>query len=172
MRLLLFLSIVLFTSCVTQKRCAEKYPPEVSVKDSIIEKEVITYRDTTIIIPGDTVQIIDTIPCPGIVYKKKATSKSGHTTIDVSIDNGKLKVDCKTDSLQQVIDSLATIFKDRQHFKTTTVTYPVPVEIVKYKTPKWAWYLLAFNVVFFGWKYRGFIVGGASKLLNIIKKVV
>ncbi|MCO5238882.1 MAG: hypothetical protein M9904_02395 [Chitinophagaceae bacterium] len=138
MRILSVLLIVIFTSCITQKKCAERYPPHLETKDSIVEKEEIVYRDTTIAIPGDSVGIRDTIPCPDVDYYKEG--KIGRTSVKVNISKGKIKVDCKSDSLQYVIDSLASIHKTKEVFHSETKG--VPIEVVKYKTPSWCWWYL------------------------------
>ena len=66
----LILTIVLASSCVTQKRCFEKFPPEVKTDTVFYEvvRDSIVYRDTTIILtlPGQTV--IDSIFIkPGVI---------------------------------------------------------------------------------------------------------
>jgi hypothetical protein len=53
--ILLILPLFLFASCVTQKRCAQKFPPQIITKTETITETV--YRDTTIYvhIPADTI---------------------------------------------------------------------------------------------------------------------
>lgn len=141
MRLLMgLIAMLLFASCVTRKKCADRYPPQIVSKDSVIERETVSYRDTTILVPGDRVHMTDTIPCPDVVYKKTVTSKTGRTKASVTIDRGKLNVDCKTDSLQATIDSLKTIIREKEKYATQTITIEVPV--IKYKIPGWIWLLL------------------------------
>lgn len=91
------------TSCITQKKCFEKFPPQIITKDSIVVKDTVIYRDTTITLPGDTLQINDTIPCPNVNINRVVKSKNGKTTATVSIKNGKLQVECKTDSLRLLL---------------------------------------------------------------------
>lgn len=150
------ISVFVFSSCVTRKRCAEKFPPQIVTKDSIIEKEIITYRDTTITVPGDSVQIHDSIPCPDVVYKKTATSKGGKTTATVSINRGKLSVSCKTDSLRAVVDSLVTVDKTREVYKTETVIHEVPV--IKYKVPRWVWWYILLSIGYAVFENRNLII--------------
>lgn len=63
---ILFLLPVLlfFAACNPCKRLARRCPPEIITKDSIIERETVEYRDTTLFvhIPGQ--HIIDSIPIP------------------------------------------------------------------------------------------------------------
>ena len=59
--LLLILTVVIFSSCMTQKRCAERFPPQI-VKETETITEIV-YRDTTVYvqIPADTVKLTDTM---------------------------------------------------------------------------------------------------------------
>lgn len=57
---------ILMMGCATQKRCFDKWPPEVGTDTIVVE--TIQYRDTIIEIylPGDTIykEVALTIPCP------------------------------------------------------------------------------------------------------------
>jgi hypothetical protein len=48
---------LLLSGCVTQKRCDQKFPPQLITSDSVITNTITIYRDTTIYVylPGDTV---------------------------------------------------------------------------------------------------------------------
>lgn len=166
------LLLTLFYSCASQKRCAKLFPPQVEIKDSVIEKETIVYRDTTITIPADSVGIHDTIPCPDVVYNKKVVSSSGKITAAVNIKNGKIIVDCKADSLQREIDSLTTITRQKEKYRTVTTVIEKPVEVVKTKVPRWVWWLVAFNVLYFAIKYRSKLKIALSWLVALLKKFV
>ena len=56
---LLLMLLVSFTSCITQKKCQRRYPPEVITETKVVEKEKIVYRDTVIYreIPGKEVRV-------------------------------------------------------------------------------------------------------------------
>jgi hypothetical protein len=151
-------TIVFFMSCVTQKRCLQKFPPQIITKDSTVIKDSTIYRDTTITIPGDSTTIHDSLPCPDVKYHKVAKSKSGRTTATVDINNGKLTVNCKTDSLQQKIDSLKTHIRSMERYRSEVKLVPVP----KYKTPAWCWWLVGANVLFIVWRIR-------KPILSIVK---
>ena len=107
MRLLFLISILSFlmTSCVTQEKCNRLFPPTVTVKDSIITKETIKWKDTTITIPGERVVIKDFVWCDSLrkAQLPKKSVKSGSLTATVEIKDGEIKVDCKAASLQKVI---------------------------------------------------------------------
>ena len=163
MRIILFIIIAAsFTSCISQKKCNDRYPPQIITKDSVVEREVVTYRDTTITVPGDSVKIHDTIPCPDVVYHKEVKSKSGRTTAKVDINKGTLTVECKTDSLQRVIDSLASVIKTKEVYKTTTVIKEKPV--TKYRIPKWCWWYIGITLGYFVWTFRSPITAFIKKL--------
>ena len=94
-----FLIALSLTSCVTQNRCYKKYPPE--VKDSIVYREVIVPRDTTIYLPGEVLVVQDHAYCDSLnrAQMPKKTVKAGRLNATVEIKNGELKVECKEDSL-------------------------------------------------------------------------
>ena len=67
---LIFISLLLLSSCVTQRRCLQKFPPVVSSDTVYYEttRDSIVYRDTTIIITLAGQTVIDSIFIkPGIV---------------------------------------------------------------------------------------------------------
>lgn len=145
-----FFAIAFFTSCVTQKRCLLKFPPQIITKDSTVVKDSTIYRDTTITIPGDSTTIHDSLPCPDVKYHKEAKSKSGRTTATVDINNGKLTINCKTDSLLHRIDSLKTHIRSLERYRSEIKLVPVPED----KTPTWCWWLLGANVLLIVWRIR------------------
>src|SRR5215831_9699124 len=115
-------------SCITQKRCLQKFPPQIVTKDSVVVKDTtlyVTLRDT---IPGDSVLLHDSIPCPDVQYHKEVKSPSGRTTAKVDIDKGRLTVDCKVDSLNRVIDSLQVKLKTTEAYHSEVKTVQIPVE--------------------------------------------
>lgn len=149
MKKIIAAGILLLTlaSCVTQKRCLQKFPPQIVTKDSIVVKDTtvyVTLRDT---IPGDSVVLHDSIPCPDVQFHKEVKSPSGRTTAKVDINKGKITVDCKIDSLNRVIDSLQVKLKTTEAYHSEVKTVEVPV--IKKRTPVWAWVLLVGIVLYF-----------------------
>lgn len=141
------------TGCATQKRCSEKYPPAVIIHDSITTETVVDYRDTIIHIPGkyitvteyikDTVTLIDTV-----------ISKD-NTHLSLLFHNGILTASCKADSLQMVISSLRSVLQKISRNNEKTIK--IPVEVIKYRVPKWAWWLLGINtllLLYKGYRWR------------------
>ena len=68
--LILLAAITMLSGCVTQRRCNDKYPPvqSVNVKDSVVIREEIRYRDSTIymVFPIPKTVVRDSVV---IVYK-------------------------------------------------------------------------------------------------------
>lgn len=155
--LLIILSIFLLTSCVTQRKCAAKFPPQIT--STTIIKDSVVYRDTTITVPGDTVTFTDSIPCPDVVYEKTQKSEKGTVKATVKIKDGKISVKCEVDSLNMVIRNLQYRLRTIEKEKTIAVQVPV----LK-KTPWWKSALqliygiviAAILLVVFLWLYRVF----------------
>ena len=134
--LLFILSIGYLSSCVTLKRCNEKYPPQVITKDSIIYKKGETvYKDTTVYVylKADTVYQVEQI----YVFKDSATGlfKSDTSELKTSlaesyawVDKGLLQhlliqndsiIEYKIDSAIQVTDN------KWESYHSEVKTYPV-----------------------------------------------
>jgi hypothetical protein len=64
-RALIFISLLL-SSCVTQKRCLERFPPASDTLSIVEIRDTIIFRDTTILIhlPGEILIDSVIIPCP------------------------------------------------------------------------------------------------------------
>jgi len=96
----LFWTIIVLTltaSCVTQKRCNRRFPvsPETIIKDSIVYKERIAYKDTTIFVklPSDTVYKKDTITIVnGYVYVAPIYAESKMASAKAWIRQNKLNL--------------------------------------------------------------------------------
>lgn len=86
--IVLFCGLILISSCVTKKRCAEKFPPEITSFDSSSSTVKIIYRDTLVhdTIPGDTVIVeveADCDPVTGKLLNKPYTTVYSDKFIDV-----------------------------------------------------------------------------------------
>src|SRR4051812_42534775 len=97
MKYLYILLAVCLCSCVTQKKCAKFFPPGTDTKDSVVEKETITYRDTTIVMPGDTVVTVYTMECPE-AKEIHDTVRDGSSRLTVDFAKGKLTTKCDCDA--------------------------------------------------------------------------
>lgn len=164
--------ITILTLIISLASCSKKMlPPKettVVIKDSIIERERIVYRDTVITLPGDTTEISFAIPCPEVVVDQKASN--GRMKLTVKSDGkGNVKVNCNSDSLILVIKGLETIIKEKEKYNSnkTTIKIPYPVEVIKTKRPKsWWWLLLIFIGETF-WIFRKPIIGLVKKIFGI-----
>lgn len=64
-KLLLIIPIIFFASCVTQKACDKKFPPQVNTIDSVVYREVLVPHDTLI---QTFYEITDTIVYDSTVF--------------------------------------------------------------------------------------------------------
>lgn len=143
--LFLLLTIVLAS-------CCKRFVPTTTtdVKDSVYERTIIQYHSDTIRLSGDTVTLTRQISCPDVQVEEHQTK--GRTKLDVSLKNGLLKVDCHTDSLLHMIDSLETRITEKNRVRTETITIRQPVEVIKYRVPAWCWWLMAGVLAYIGGK--------------------
>lgn len=108
------IGLAFFNSCVTQRRCLEKFPPEATIEI----RDSISFRDTTIYvpIPADTIRDSIAVECPEITPGSPAPKPKNTKPVTVEnrwskatawIENGKLKLDLMTNdtTLAFVIDS-------------------------------------------------------------------
>jgi hypothetical protein len=98
------LMVAALSSCITQHKCNERYPLQLtdSIKTETVYKDVLIHD--TIVVDGREIVIHDSVPCPELNYFKE-TRKNGLTE-SVKIFKGVITATCKQDSLQLVIDSL------------------------------------------------------------------
>lgn len=145
--LLLASVALLMCSCVTQKKCEEKFPPVVNKSDSINTVETIIYKDTTVrdTIPGDTIKVPVPIECDPTTNKplnKKASIIYTDQFVDVSF--GVLNNVPWTEVIRKPIyrDYLFhKIYAEklREHFsKSNSVT-----TVTKTIVPWWVWVICA-----------------------------
>lgn len=157
---------------ITLAGCSKKMMPPAETKikiiDSIVEREKTVYRDTTIVLPGDTTEIYFAIPCPDVVVNEKVSKGNMHLTAK-SDGKGNVKINCSSDSLKLVIKGLETIIKEKEkyHANTTVQKIPYPVEVIKYKKPKSWWWLLLIVCGETFWIFRKPILGLIKKLFGL-----
>ncbi|MFL5747224.1 MAG: hypothetical protein ACJ751_21295 [Niastella sp.] len=148
--------MALLFSCKTSKPVIDQ------VKDSTVVKYY--YRDSVITLPGDTVQLITSVPCPDAKWQAKA--KNGRTMLVASLNKGELSIDCKQDSLLLRISLLE---KELERKTNTIVHVPVPQEVIQYRTPWWAKIALAVSLLFitaFCIKNWRLVVAGAKAIIQ------
>ena len=152
----------LFSSCITAKKCNRLYPPSITIKDSIIEKEKLVIRDTIIYrdLPKDTVKIEKIVYIKnGIVNMPETTAQNGIVSALARIINNKLSVmGWINDST--IFFELKGAITERDKYKEiisqTTITPPA-IEINK--LTQWQIFqmwlgriLLIITIVYFGFK--------------------
>jgi hypothetical protein len=137
--LLLFAIVYTVVMTVTLSGCkaVRVVQIETVTKDSIIFKDhYVTIQVPPTRIPGDTVKLTDTVPCPDAQWKGSKKSKSGRTTVSASLDKGLLSIDCAVDSLLHENDSLKAVVKNMESYKTVATT-----ETVEVPTPYVPWWV-------------------------------
>jgi hypothetical protein len=158
--LLIILSASLVMSC--QRHSIPPQINPVDITDSVSTMEKVVYRDTTIIIPGATIQIHDTIPCKGVIYHVQKDSAGVEATVD--LNKGVLTVTCKEDSLRKVLLNMASDYISLYKQKNTTIRITVPGPVItKWYIPKWVWYVLGADALYIiWWALSVFILPGFS----------
>ncbi len=152
MRIIKFILIALsLGSCITQQKCAERFPPQIFTRDSIVIKDTVLVIHDTIRLSAQSVTIHDSIPCPQLNYHESTTSKG--LTETVVIRNGVLTATCHEDSLIKIIKTLKE-FKTKSDFSTKTTIQKTYVE--HWYNP-WSLYISIAAIVGFAvWIYLKF----------------
>lgn len=139
----LFISLI---GCVTQERCAERFPPRSSTNDTTITIIKDSIRHDTVYIPGMELVFGADIPCPDAVFHK--TETKGHLTGSVNIKKGKVTFKCAADSLQAIIEVKDRIITTLQSRNETVVTPPIPLP---WWVPYAGWYFVITSPLLVAW---------------------
>jgi len=112
--------LILFSSCVSQKKCISKFPPEtIKVRyDSIVIKDSVIYKDRIInhVIKADTVYKDVIIPVPAELNIPPITSENDYAKAKAWIHNSRLKL--QLEQKDQVIQfKLDSADKEVRHWK-------------------------------------------------------
>lgn len=117
MKNLIILSlIVLFSGCVTQKRCNLKFP-QVASYDSIYIQQLDTVK---IILPGDSLIVETKVPCDNF----ELITENGKLTSALKVVNGILsqRINIKPDTVTKFVTNTIT--------KTSIVKVPEKIKFV------------------------------------------
>jgi hypothetical protein len=126
-KLIIFAVIIaaaLLQSCDGAKRIQnklDKYCKLCPNKDSTVT--VIEYRDTTITLPGETVEVIDSVYCDslGNVYSIRLSEREGKiATLETELRNNRYRSRAVVDTVYKTIKG-NTVYVDRTQTKTITV---------------------------------------------------
>jgi len=155
-------------SCVTEKQRL-KICKNCPVRDSIIVKETIVKKDTTIYLTQlVTEPIYLENPCALLCdsfgklkpfYLKE--KKNGITKV-VSTENGSLKIDCKADSLELVLKGLITERSKVSETHSTRI-------IENFRTTQWQDFLLVSSYIFWALLIAYLIYRGIKLWLKMYK---
>jgi len=101
--------LILFSGCVTQKRCLKKFPPETIIErhDSIVIHDTTIYKDVVIYdtIPGDTQYVEKIIPIKENVVILPVERENAYARAKAWVEDTKLKLELiqKEQEIQRII---------------------------------------------------------------------
>ncbi len=126
-RILLFTALLFLTSCITEKKCWKKYPPNVVVKDSIVYKvKEVTFYDT-LVIYADTVTSTDTVyldKLTGLITSNKLYSETEYANATAQVINSKLFLE-----LVQKDTAIERLLKENIQYKEVYKTKTVELKV-------------------------------------------
>jgi hypothetical protein len=162
--LYILLVAITATSCITQRKCNAKFPPQIIVKDSVVQiiKDSIIVKDSLITVKGETITyteyIRDTLVFIDTIIKQ------GNVSLQLKANKGKLTAICKADSLQLLVQMLRRQLLTITHSKATqqTIVQPTPKPIAY--IPKWVWYCLAISILTTAYIFRKPLITVLNKL--------
>lgn len=144
MRILPLSLVVLLFGCVTQQKCLEKFPPQVTTIEHTHDS-IVTVIDT-VLVPFQELVFDTASPCPPQVDYNRTVTRSGLTT-SVTIKDGKLSVKCTADSLQAIVNA------QREYITKTIRETLKPADI----SVRGTWYYI--------WRALALIFGGIVLLV-------
>lgn len=110
---ILILIVILLSSCITEKKCSERFPAKTITKDSIVYRTNTVVKDSIIYvkIPVEIGNIEASVKCDSLgAQMNKVILDNKRLKMTVEIINGKLIAvsTCKEDSLQTIIQRYRT----------------------------------------------------------------
>jgi hypothetical protein len=119
---------LLTSSCVTARKCLQKFPPSIRTDSIYIER----LKEIPVYIPGDTINVIAPVKCPDQDIVSFENSKLKQ---EIKILNGKLvsNTTIKPDTVIKLVPEI--------HTTVTEIKVPQPVKFVPqlYKIALWLW---------------------------------
>lgn len=140
--IVLILFLTCLSSCITQKRCNAKYPPEVA-RDSV---RIETIKEIPVYLPGDSIKVNVPVRCPD---QNIAIIETDRLKQEIKILNGKLisNTHIKKDTIFVPVKEI--------EMKVNTVIVTKPVKFIP-KIYKQAFsiciFIFAVGFGFIGWK--------------------
>lgn len=129
--LLLALALLALCACRTQRNVTTDTRQTTETVTKLVP------RDTLLPVPKDSVQVLLPLPVP-VPDVPPVTLRSGRAVQTVQVVHGVVKADCVCDTAS----IRATLWDRWTRINKDTVTTSKEV-VVKYRTPAWAWWLLA-----------------------------
>jgi len=145
---LLFILSILFVSCDAGKRLQkklDKYCPLCVQKDSTVT--IIQIKDTTIVIPGETITLIDTLYCDSlgnVISKLKEDLRDKDGTL-VSIQT---KIKDNVYYTKAKVHTIYKTIKGNDIYHTKVVTKTLKPEKIKY-IPWWVNFFAVLGAILF-----------------------
>jgi hypothetical protein len=138
-------------SCVSQRACDKKFPPETRIKDSV----VVTYKDSVVekkkvvLIVKDSIRYTEAVKDSGEMDTKENATykfKNDKAAVTIQIKDGKVKwnIDIKATEqrFQSRIDSMASEIKIYKERDSLNVSHKEEVKIIQPHIP---WYMKLWN---------------------------
>jgi hypothetical protein len=142
---LALLSVFLTFSCVTQRRCLQRFPPSTDTVKIVSTRDTIIYRDTIIFLEVESERVHDSIliPCPE-VKNYIADTVRAETTLALARAWWKFpRIQLSLEQKDSVI-ILRAALKESRHWQSEyerIVKTPQPIKYVPtfYKISLWLW---------------------------------
>jgi len=149
-KILLICIALIMVSCVTQRRCYEKFPPSISFEIKTMKRDSIIYRDTTLFVtlPGE--RSIDSIPVPcPVIPGYKPDTAFAETSLAwakawLSRSRIKLQLEQKDTTITVRLDNAIkeAYYWKSEYEKIKEVPPPQKYIPSAYKTAFWAWIII------------------------------
>jgi hypothetical protein len=136
--------LILLSSCSLEKKLA-KYCPLCTQKDSTVT--VIQIKDTTIVIPGETITLIDTLYCDSlgnVISKLKEDLRDKDGTL-VSVQT---KIKDNVYYTKAKVQTIYRTIKGNDVYHTKVITKTLKPEKIKY-IPWWVNFFAVLGVILF-----------------------
>ncbi len=139
--LFIILAFALFSSCITERKCAEKYPTEIITKDSIVIKEIIkeVIIHDTVFIAADTVHASDTVFIrDGLLYSLPVHAYVDYANAKAQVVNSKILLELiQNDTAIARLLKENIIVEEKEVYKTETIIKKVWVVHWYDKAARW-----------------------------------
>ena len=125
--------------------CGCKSPKHINTETVVryIDSTVISYRDSLIEVEIPKEKIVNIVALPDTLNMETSLA-TAKCWVDTTITPNALKGELENKKDGVLIKTVYLPSKERIVYRDSIQTkeVEVPIEVVKYKTPKWAWYVL------------------------------